>query len=132
MKILCRATPPVIQAGPMVNKLGKYLNKNLVGAFKFRTSSNMCDVYLTFLFQRPWPGLGNVDDVHEITMDINITTYANKVRVNIIEMTPQERTLACVVLDPNKIGDLEVMKQKVETKVRSSLDNAYEGYEILY
>ena len=97
MKIICKYESK-LSANQQVNRVGKYLYKNIDGAFKYKTSSNACDIYFTLLYQLPLESRDEskgkeYNDIHEITVDINITTYQNKIRVNVIEMTPKQRTL---------------------------------------
>ena len=121
MKILCKSNM-TLSANQQVNRVGKYLYKNIDGAFKYKTSSNTCDVYFTLLYQLPLdmqePDKGKeYNDVHEITVDINITTYQNKVRVNVIEMTPMQRTLGYDLYEPYILEDLENAKKRIFNKI---------------
>lgn len=136
MKILCK-TEPKLSANQQVNRIGKYLYKNLDGAFKYQTSSNTCDVFFTLLYQLPLdmqePDKGEeYNDVHEITVDINITTYQNKVRVNVIEMTPKQRTLGYDLYDPELLQDLEFARSKILKKIVKRVSKAYSEYEVLF
>lgn len=138
MKILCKGSPqPKLQASQQVNRVGKYLYKTLDGAFKFKVSSNMYDVYVTLLYQIPRlqqiPGKGkDYNDVHEMTLDINITTYQNKIRVNIIELTPDERTLGFDLFKPEEMKDLQLAKKLILDKVRRRVSKAYQDYDFLF
>lgn len=142
MKIYCKTHTkqtyqPNISTNLQVNKVGKYLYKNIDGAFKYETSSNTCDVYFTLLYQIPYwqriPGKGTeYNDVHEMTIDINLTTYQNKIRVNILEMTPDERTLGSFVLKPEQLYDLENTKQIIFDKVTSRVKVMYSEYDFLF
>ena len=142
MKIYCKTHTkqkyqPNISTNLQVNKVGKYLYKNIDGAFKYETSSNTCDVYFTLLYQVPYwqriPGKGTeYNDVHEMTIDINLTTYQNKIRVNILEMTPDERTLGSFVLKPEQLYDLENTKQIIFDKVTSRVKVMYSEYDFLF
>lgn len=136
MKIIV-SNQPKLQAGQQVNRIGKYLYKNLDGAFKYKTSSNTCDVYFTLLYQIPHlqriPGKGKeYNDVHEMVIDLNITTYQNKVRVNIIEMDLNERTIGYDVYLPEKLQDLESAKKTILNKVIKKVGKAYEDYDFLF
>lgn len=145
MKILCKSTKnknknkyqPAISTNLQVNKVGKYLYKNIDGAFNYKTSSNTCDVYFTLLYQLPYwdriPGKGSdYNDIHEMTIDINLTTYQNKIRVNIIEVTEYERTLGSFVLKPEQLTDLAETKKLILQKVKSRVEKVYEDYDFLY
>ena len=126
-----------IPASQQVNKIGSYLYRNLDGAFKFKKSSNMYDVYVTLLYQIPYwdriPGKGKAyNDVHEMTLNLNITTYQNKIRVNVIELTPEERTLGYDLYSPEIAQDLENAKTIIFNKVVKRISKAYEDYDILF
>lgn len=136
MKILCKSNM-TLPANQQVNRVGKYLYNNLDGAFKYKTSSNTCDVYFTLLYQLPLdmqePDKGKeYNDVHEITVDINITTYQNKVRVNVIEMTPMQRTLGYDLYEPYILMDLENAKKRIFNKIIKRVSKAYSDYDFLF
>ena len=136
MKILCKSNM-MLSANQQVNRVGKYLYNNLDGAFKYKTSSNTCDVYFTLLYQLPLdmqePDKGKeYNDVHEITVDINITTYQNKVRVNVIEMTPMQRTLGYDLYEPELLENIESAKSRIFKKVVKRVSRAYSEYDFLF
>ena len=138
MKILCKSNNQnKIPTNLQINKVGKYLYKNIDGAFKYKTSSNTCDVYFTLLYQLPYwdriPGKGSdYNDVHEMTINISMTTYQNKIRVNIIEVTPYERTLGSFVLKPEQLEDLSITKKLILDRIRNRVEKVYEDYDFLY
>ena len=137
MKILCKSQPQKFSANQQVNRIGRYLYNNIDGAFKYKKSSNTFDVYFTLLYQLPSymqdESKGrDYNDVHEITVDINITTYQNKIRVNTIELTPMQRTLGYDIYDPCTLEDLESAKKKIFNKVCKKVCKAYSEYEFLF
>lgn len=137
MKILCKSQPQTLSANQQVNRIGRYLYNNIDGAFKYKKSSNTFDVYFTLLYQLPLhmqdESKGQeYNDVHEITVDINITTYQNKVRVNTIELTPMQRTLGYDLYEPSILEDLESAKRKIFNKVCKKIYKAYSEYEFLF
>lgn len=120
----------------LVNKLGKYLYKKLDGAYKYETSPNMCDVYVTILYQLPYlqrvPGKGKeYNDVHEMTLNLNITTYGNKIRLNVIELTPDQKTLGHDVFPPEQLTSLEAARDRIFDRVMYRVSKAYKDYEFL-
>lgn len=125
--IIFSSTQQKLSANQQVNRVGKYIYKNLDGAFKFKTSSNMCDVYITLLYEVP-----SSNDVKEMTLDLNITTYQNKLRVNIIELTPQERTIGYDLYKPEDLMNLEEAKKTILQKVIKRISKAYEDYNFLF
>ena len=133
MKVYIKsANQSQIPANQQVNRVGKYLYKHLDGAFKYTTDRNMYDVYVTLLYQlKPECG-GKANDVQEMTIDINITTYQNKIRVNTVEMAPEERTLGFDVMGSDDMIDLEKAKKIIIWKVGNRIRKAYKDYLILF
>ena len=136
MDILCK-TQKDSYAGQMVNRIGRYLYDNLDGAFDLKKSPNMVDVYVTVLYQLPIDkqiiGKGReYNDVHEKTIDINITTYQNKVRVDIIELDEMERTLGYDLYEPKKLENLADAKKLIFQRAVKRLSKAYKDYLFLF
>lgn len=132
MKIYCDYGNDPMPATKQVNRVGKYLKKHMDGAYKYVQRANECDVYVTLLYQlKPEYG-GLPNDVHEMTIDINITTYQNKLRVNTIEVTPEERTLGFDLIKPEDLRNLEQGKEIVQMIVGNRIRKAYRDYLILF
>ena len=119
-------------ANKQVNRVGKYLYKNIDGAYKYDQHANECDVYVTLLYELKVEYGGTPNDVQEMTIDINITTYSNKLRVNTIELTPDKRTLGFDLIPPDKLVNLENAKILIMNIVRKRIEKAYQDYHILY
>ena len=120
-----------------VNQIGKYLYKHLDGAFNYKKSSNTYDVYLMLLYQIPYlqqiPGKGKeYNDMHEMTLDINITTYQNKIRINIIELTPDERNLGYDLYNPEVLENLDDAKELILKRIINKVSKAYSEYDFLF
>lgn len=127
----------MIPANKKVNILGKYLYKHLDGAFKYTTTSNTCDVYFTLLYQlRPEDQLPSntpeENDVHELTIDLSITTYQNKIRVNILEVTAMEKTIGCDVYDPEITKDLKSAMDLIYSRTVKRVSRAFKDYDFLF
>lgn len=131
MKIYCKTTniPP---ASTVVNMVGKYLYKNLDGAYKFTKDRNTFDVYVTLLYELKEEYGGIPNDVQEMTIDISITTYQNKIRVDTIEMTPEERTLGFDLFKVEDMLDMELAMSTIKWKVGNRIRKAYKNYIILF
>lgn len=128
-----------LQAGQQVNRLGKYLYKHLDGAFKIQNTSNTCDVYVTVLYQIPLEVRKRYNmtedkyqEVHEMTVNISITTYQNKVRVNVIEMTKGEKTIGFDLYQPEELIDLQSSAQKVFQRVCKRISKEFKDYDFLF
>ena len=133
MKILCvKSTQTQIPASQQVNRVGKYLYKHLDGAYEFRKSGNMYDVYCTLLYELKEEYGGTKNDVQEMTININITTQQNKLRINTIEMTPQERTLGFDLMKPEELVDLQTAMAIIQRKVGNRIRKAYKEYIVLF
>lgn len=128
-----------LSASQQVNRVGKYLYNNLDGAFKINKSSNTCDVYVTVLYQIPSEILKkyNITDdkyteVHEMTVNISITTYQNKVRINIIEMTEGEKTIGYDLYTPESLEDLRESARKIYKRICARISKEFSDYEFLF
>ena len=114
------------------NQVGKYLYNHIDGAFKKVNSSNTCDVYMTVLYQLPWEvrPIGKFDVVEEMTLVISITHYAGKIRLNVIEVSPEEVTLGHIVFP--ETTPMESLPELAMTKIRKFLSKYYAEYDFLY
>ena len=129
----------MLQPGQLVNKLGRFMYKHLDGAFKLENTANMCDVYITVLYAIPRDIIElyklyepKYSEVNEMTIDINITTYQNKIRVDTIEVTPEEATLGFDLFPPEKLEDLNKALQLVYGKVCKRIQKRFEDFEFLF
>lgn len=125
-----------LQPGQQVNKVGQYLYKNLDGAFKIEKTGNMCDVYFMILYEIPkqkWR-VGYPEDkkLNEMHINLNITTYQNKIRVNVIEVSPEERTLGCYTFSPEVMEDLPQARKLIYDKVVKRVSKVYEDYDFVF
>lgn len=131
-----------LQPSQYVNSVGKFLYKNIDGSIDFKKSSNMFDVYFIVLYQIPTElikhyGLETkVDkdtlDVHEMTININLTTYQDKIRCNVIEQDPDEITLGCKVCNLQRYDDLYQLRDDILRYIKKRLEKRYEGYDFLF
>ena len=137
LKILCKSNTSLLSCNQKVKQIGKYIYNHIDGAFKYKSSSNMYDVYITVRYQVPYvegisDKLRNSNDVNEMTVNLNITTYQNKIRVNLIEMSPKERTLGYDLYAPEKLENLEDAMHLIFNKVVKRLNKAYENYDFSF
>lgn len=136
MRVTSTKQPTKGLGGQWVNKVGKYLYNNLDGAFKFKKSVNMYDVYITLLYQVKEEDRREDDDeyndVHEMTLDLNVTTYQNKLRINVIEDDKNERTIGHFVVSEEKLQDLESAKDLIYNKVIKQVSKAYEDFDFIF
>ena len=135
------------QTAQIVNSIGKYLYKNLSGAINFKKSSNMFDVWTIVLYQIPQEiakkynlSIEESQQVNEMLLDINLTGYNTKIRVNIIEESPDEMTIGSQTFDlekyktryTNQQACFTAIKDSIEAYIIRRLKHRYEDYEFLY
>lgn len=124
-------------AGQMVNDIGMYFYRHTDGAYKFNKSSNMIDIWLRIYYQIPPmkrpDGKGyHETPVEEMRININLTSYANKMRVNLIEVHPDEQTLGHFVVDTDKLQDFEYARNLIVDRLRKRLNKMFQGYEFIF
>lgn len=127
----------VLQAEQQVNRIGKYLHKHIDSAFKIKFTPSMCDVYMFVLYQIPRlqriPGKGpEYNGMKEMTLNLNITTYQNKLRVNMLEVSPNEKTLGHKVYSPEKLMNLEQSQDMILQDMIHFLHKEYDEYDFLF
>lgn len=132
MKILCSSRK--FQGGQVVNKVGNYLYNHIDSAFKFEKYPNMYDVYFIVLYQISEENRTTHKDdaVHELPIDLNITTYQDKIRVNIIVQDEYEKTIGTKTFSYDKLDDLEKLRQTVLSFVEKKVTKEYEEYDFLF
>lgn len=128
------ANQQVLPASKQVKRIGQYLYKHIDGAYDFKSSSNNYDVYFLLLYElrKELREPGKEYPVQEMKININVTTYQNKIRINIIELTPQERTIGFDLYTPEKVQDLQKAYPVIMEKIYKRIYKAYEDYYFLY
>lgn len=122
----------------LVNQVGRYLYKHIDGAYKSVKSSNTYDVYMTVYYQLPRdqqvPGRESegYNDMHEMKINISLTTYQNKIRVNIHEITPEQWTFGYILIPPEKLQDVEQSMKLIYEKVVQQIQKHYKDYLFLF
>lgn len=126
----------ILNVSQLINKVGKYIKKNIDGAYSIKFSPNMVDVYITVYYEIPeYNDVGEkktYSDLHDMDFNLNITTYQNKLRFNVITMDEYERTLGHFVIKPDRLHDMYEVKREVEEKVVNILNGVFEGYEFIF
>lgn len=128
-----------MEANQLVNKVGNYLYRHIDGAFKIAKTTNICDVYITVFYQIP-PSIIELyklyepkyADINEMVINISITTYQNKIRVNTIEVTPEEKTIGFDLFPPEKLEDLNTALKLIYTKVCRRIEREFEDFEFIF
>lgn len=138
MNITCKSLNNTkIPATKQVVQIGKYLYKHLDGAFKIeQDGNNHCDVYFILLYEIPklQRRVGHPEDkkLNEMHIDLNITTYQNKIRVNVIEVTEDERTLGSYTFSPEVMQNLNEAQNLILDKVIKRVSKVYEDYDFVF
>lgn len=129
MKLYIRAAQLPTPASQLVNRIGKYLYAHIDGAYKFKKDRNTYDLYMDLYYQalHDWTPNAWMDSppVNEMKINISITTYQNKIRVNTIEITPEARTLGYDLFKLEQLEDLAEAQQLILSKVKRRIEAAY-------
>ena len=120
----------MLKGSHIVNELGKYFKKHLTGSGTIKNESNLCTVKIPLLYTVK-PDKEALDDciskdipdeMGTIIVEISITTYSDKIRVNIFngDLTIDHNTYAIASFD-----DYETECKKVlnHSKKRISKNN---------
>lgn len=121
----------------IVNIVGRYLYNTIDSAYNIKNTTNTCDVYMTVYYQIPQlavrPGREKTySEMYEMNINISLTTYQNKLRMNLIVMDPEEETLDFSVWAPEKLKDLEDAKKRILTRVEKILTKYFAEYEFVF
>ena len=133
--ILCGkdSTLPKYQGGQAVNIIGRYLFKHIDGAYNYKKGANTYDIYFTILYQlKEEYRTENDHDMHEMNINISITTYSDKLRMNMIEISPREKTLGFNTFALAKFNDLQSGYELVMKTVQKRLQKEYEDYDFIF
>ena len=127
----------MIPKSQLVNKIGKYLYRNIDGRERIKFTGNTCDIYLNVYYQIPaelqdLSADPNVNDIQTMLVNINITTYQNKVRVNTITVTPEARTLGFDLYMPEECQVTSTICQKIYSKVCNRIAKAFKEFDFLF
>ena len=117
-----------LDSGTWINKVGKYLNNKIDGAFKIKFGPMHCDIWMRMYYQIPHVA----DSLNEIHFLIDITSYQNKLRINITEDTKDEKTIGQIILTPNDLGDLETVRATVLNTIQKFIAKEYAEYDFIY
>lgn len=127
-----------------VKRLGKYLKDNLTGVYKVQEPPNEYIIYTTILYQID-PEVrkmlkkyqkefqGKEEDIYEMNIYLNITTYGQYIRVNVIQLDEYEITLGYLRLEPKELISLPYCKDKILNYTKRVIERKYkdDGYEVL-
>ena len=123
-----------LQAGQIVNSVGRYLYKHIDTAYNLKKSPNMIDVYFEIAYQLlpEYRKSKEDEEVNVMSININVTTYHNKIRVNVIEVSPGERSLGFDTFKPEIFENMDDGMKVVLDKVRNRMERAFKEYEFYF
>lgn len=126
-----------LQPNQIIPKVAKYLYKSIDSAYELKTSANTADVFISVLYQLPiYVGVSKTrsydSDVNEMKLDINFTTYSNKIRMNIIEISPDEKTLGFDLFNPEDLEDVVEARKKILNKIKKRISKEFADYEFIF
>lgn len=124
-----------MQASQKVNTIGRYLYKHIESAYDFKKSANMFDIYFTVYYQlseeNRYEGITD-DNFHEMNINMNITTYQNKIRINIIEISPKEITIGYDLYTPEKLENLPEAYNLIWNRFIKRMNKYYKDYDFIF
>lgn len=127
-----------VSTNQLVNQVGRYLYNHIDGAYKAVKRSNVYDIYMDVYYQLPRlqqvPGreAEGYNDMHEMKLNISLTTYQNKIRVNIHEITPEQWTFGYILIPPEYLQDIHNAQKLIYDKVCQKIQKRYEDYLFLF
>lgn len=123
----------MINLTQQVNRIGRYLYNHIDSAYRYKASSNTSDVYMTVMYQLPVVRRPIGDQkVHEMHIIISVTTYADKIRVNLIEISPDEVTLGHMAIPQDMVDNLDDLKKYILARIQKLLNKRYANYDFIY
>ena len=128
MKRLVYAVSTKFEPGTVIKKVGKYLYKNIDGSYKIAFHPMECEIFMFMYYQVP----GVADSMDEMKFIISITSYSNKLRINLTEDTELEKTIGQLILFPEELNDLELVKKKVLTMIKKSINKEFQDFDFVY
>lgn len=114
-----------------VNRIAKYIYRNTDGATKMKFGVNQVDVYMFLYYHDSDPNT----PVQQMDLDINLTSYDDKIRFNVTEMTHMEKTLlhgTVAAKDLDNQQNLEKIRQTIYDKMIKAVEKEFAEYEIVY
>lgn len=124
-----------MQASQKVNTIGRYLYKHIESAYDFKKSANMFDIYFTVYYQlseeNRYEDVTD-NDFHEMNINMNITTYQNKIRINIIEISPRETTIGYDLYTPEKLENLSEAYNLIWSRFIKRMNKYYKDYDFIF
>ena len=127
----------MLKGSHIVNELGKYIKKHLAGSGNIKKEPNICNVTIPLLYTVK-PDKDALDDciskdipdeMGTIIVEISITTYSDKIRVNIYngDLTIDHNTYPIALFD-----DYETECIKVLNHTKKRIIKYYPQYDFQF
>lgn len=111
-----------------VNKVAKYIYKNTDGAYQIKFGANFVDVYMNVYYHT-----GVADDpIQTMRLDINLTSYADKIRYNVTEMDIMENTFLHGTVEVKDPTDLEPIRKAIYDRIVRAIQQEFEDYDFIF
>lgn len=132
-RILCRRSNiKPSEGGQYVNTISNYLYRHIDTSYNQQNSANMSDVYFQVYYQMINDD-GTLDEnLQQMNIDLNITTYQDKIRINVLELTPDEFTLGMKTFTYKNDMNLDKLLSDMLSYVDKRLNKCYSDREFVY
>lgn len=122
-----------LSGSKLINTIGKSLYNHIESAFEYRKSANMYDVYFTIYYQII-EELRDIDDteVHEMIVNINITTYDNYIRVNIYTNENPNQLTSFDKYDIKRYDSIDSIVQSIYQNTLKRLNKFFYLYDFIF
>lgn len=128
-----------------VKRLGEYLRKRkdkITEVYKVEQPPNQYAIYMTIMYQIPLELRqkmrkyanelhGIEEDVYTANVYINITTYKQYIRMNVILLNDGEETLGFLRLDRMDLMSLPDCKQKLLDYIYEKILKKFKDYDVM-
>lgn len=138
MYILCKQQTR-INLTKVANSVGKSIYKRLDGGYSFVKTSTGCEVRSTILYQIPLELSNKYNLSYEQKTQVNvmdvlisITTYSNKLRVEVVELTPEEKTIGFQTFKDSTFTNVQEGVAVVMNFVQRVIRDEFKDYDVLF
>ena len=129
-----------MEPSQLVNRLGKYLYKNIESAYNIEYRPHECDISMTVLYEIPrdimrmYPQEFKdvMDTLNEMNISLSLVGYGDKVRMNLISEDTGEQTLGQKIYPMDKLLNSREAKQLILRDIHKILNKSFEKYEFIF
>ena len=128
-----------IEMNKICNTVSKSIKKRFDGAYKYKKSSNICELWSTILYQIPKEVSDRYDldydtrkDVKVMDVLIHFTSYSGKLRIEVTELSPNEKTIGFKTFKQSIFNNMQKGVQSVYDFIKMSIEAEFNGYDILF